>query len=138
MHLQIGAVGMKLSESTKVYTTEKIGKLEKFLSPNENTAAKADIRLIYAQSNTKATKDQCHVTLHGIGHSMHVEAEEPEMHVAIDAASQKLEEQLRRHKDKLRDHLKHEATEAKHPPVERIMETDPVDEPANDQTGQTS
>lgn len=127
MQLQISASGTPLTDSAKVYVTEKIGRLTKLLVPNENQAAQADVHLIYAPHNTKDTKDKCHVTITGIGQKMHVEATEPEMHVAIDAAAQKLEEQLRRHKDKRRDRITREATEHKETPAEDFMETDPVD-----------
>lgn len=129
MHLQISASGMDLSESTKVYIDEKIGRLSKLLAPNQDEAAKADVHLIYAQHNTKATKDKVHVTMTGVGGGqvLHVETEEPDMLVAIDRASQKLEEQLRRLKEKLRDHLHKGAAESKYVAPEQTMETGPLD-----------
>lgn len=115
MKLQISATGMDLSPATKEYVTEKIGRLEKLIVPSHHDSAMADVKLIFAASNTKTTQDKCHVTISGIGegHTIHVETEEPEMHVAIDRAAHKLKEPLRRGEERYRDHLRKEATEAK-------------------------
>lgn len=128
MQLHIHAKGLDLSEATKVYTTEKFSRLEKYLSHHQSEAAVIDVSLIVEPNHTEVSKDKCHATISGLGkgHTFHVETEEPDMHVAIDAAVQKLEEQLRREKDKHRDHLNKEATEAKYIPPETTMETEPV------------
>ena len=128
MNIQIKAIGLDLSESAKVYVDQKIGRLSKLLSDNQDEAATADVKLIYAPSNTTDSKDKCHVTISGLGKgtTFHVETEEHDMHVAIDAASQTLEEQLRRHHDKLRDHISRDKAELKTRPVEELMETEPV------------
>lgn len=135
MQLQIKAQGLDLSDATRAYTEEKVGRLERFLAENHKESAIADVHLIYAGSNTKATKDKCHITVSGVGKglSFHGESEEPEMHVAIDAAVQTLEEQLRRHHDKLRDHQQREAVEAKQIPAEALMETEPVQPEISDE-----
>jgi ribosomal subunit interface protein len=135
MRLQVKAVGTELTDTAKVYVDQKIGRLSKLLSPHQDEAAVADVKLIYTPSNTAATQDKCHVTISGLGkgQSFHVETEAPDMHVAIDAASQKLEEPLRRLKDKLRDHLRKDATEAKHRPLEELLATDPVQPEISDE-----
>ncbi len=132
MKIQAKAQGTPLTDSAKVYVDEKIGRLSKFLTPAQDEAAIADVHLIYAPSNTADTRDKCHVTIDGLGkgQTVHVETEEPDMHVAIDAASQKAEEQLRRHHEKMRDHLHQGGAESKYIPPEDLMETEPVDEPA--------
>lgn len=140
MKIQAKAQGTELTDSAKVYVDQKIGRLSKFLTPTQDEAAIADVHLIYAPSNTTATRDKCHVTISGLGKGqvVHVETEEPDMLVAIDAASQKAEEPLRRQHEKIRDHLHHGA-DAKYIPPEGLMETEPVDpEPeATDGDGKT-
>lgn len=137
MRLQIRATGLELSEPTKVYVTEKFSRLEKLLAPHQNEAVLADIHLVYQPSHTDVSKDECHATISGLGKGLrfHAETQEPDMHVAIDAAVQKLEEQLRREKDKRRDHITREAAEAKRIPSEQLMETEPV-EPERDEEGE--
>lgn len=134
MHIQIKAVNLAMTPSVDTYVREKVPKLEKLLAPHQNEAAVADVMLIFAEHDMKVTKDKCHITISGLGqgHTAHAETEEPEMHVAIDACVQKLEEQLRREKEKRRDHISKANTEAKQMPVEELMETEPVDETGED------
>lgn len=129
MQLQIKAQGLELSDPTRVYTEEKVGKLERYIEENHRDSAIADIHLVFAPAHTEDRKDKCRITITGIGkgQSFHVESEQPEMHVAIDAAVQTMEEQLRRHHDKLSDHLTKQATEAKQVPVEDLMDTEDTD-----------
>ena len=130
MQLQIKAQGLDLSDSTRTYTEEKVGRLERYIESNHRDSAIADIHLIFEQSHTRDAKDECRVTISGLGggQTFHAESAEPEMHVAIDACVQTLEEQLRRHHDKIRDHITREAAEAKRQPAEDLMATDPVDD----------
>jgi ribosomal subunit interface protein len=125
MQLQIRATGLELSEATKVYVTEKVSRAEKYLAPHQSESAVADVHLVYKQSNTKDTKDQCHITISGVGKGQrfHAEAAEPDMHVAIDHSYHKVEEQLRREKDKRRDRMTREAADAKRRPPEQLMDT---------------
>lgn len=142
MQLQIKAQGLDLSDSTRIYTEDKVGKLDRYIEENHRDSALADIHLLAERTHTKDSKDECRITISGLGggQSFHAEAAEPEMHVAIDSCVQVLEEQLRRHHDKQRDHINRDAAEAKQQPVEDLMETDPVDlpegtPPADDDNG---
>ncbi len=128
MLIQIKAVNLELTDSVDTYVREKLPKLGKYLAPHQDEAAVADVMLMYAPHDTKDTKDKCHITVSGLGHglSFHAEAEEPEMHVAIDACVSKMEEQLRREKDKRKDHISRANLQAKELPVEELMETEPV------------
>ena len=125
MKIQISALGMDMTPAVKTYATEKVKKLEKLVVQGHRDAAMFDVKLIAAESNTDATKDKCHITLSGLGqgHTLHVEAEEPDMHVAIDRAVHKLKEPLRRHEERYRDHLRRDATAAKRQAAESAMET---------------
>lgn len=134
MQLQIKAQGLDLSAPTRVYTEEKVSRLERYIEENHRGSAIADVHLIFHATHTQDTKDKCHITVSGIGkgQTFHAEAEEPEMHVAIDAAVRVMEEQLRRHHDKIRDHISKDATAAKQVNAEEFMETGPVDETVED------
>ncbi len=130
MRIQSKAQGTPLTDSAKIYVERKIGRLSNLLTPEQDDAAVADVHLIYAPSNTVATKDKCHVTISGLGggHTVHAESEEPDMHVAIDASAQLLEEQLRRLKEKTRDNLDRSKLAAKEVPAEDFMATEPVED----------
>lgn len=115
MKLQIKAVNLDLSDSVRTYATDKIGGLEKLVVKGHRDSAIADVKLIFGPSDTKATKDKCHVTITGLGRGdvINVEEEAEDMHVAIDRAAHTLKETIRRHEDKKRDHMNREARELK-------------------------
>ncbi|MDP4000395.1 MAG: ribosome-associated translation inhibitor RaiA [bacterium] len=115
MKLQIKAVGLELTDSVQTYVTEKIGGLERFILQNHRDSAFADVKLIFMPSDTKDTKDKCHVIISGIGRGNVINAEEEaeDMHVAIDRAAHTLKETIRRHEDKKRDHINREARDLK-------------------------
>lgn len=115
MKLQIKAVNLDLSDPVRTYVTEKIGGLDRFVLKGHRDSALADVKLIFGASDTKATKDKCHVTITGIGqgHAINAEEEAEDMHVAIDRAAHTLKETIRRHEDKQRDHMNREAREFK-------------------------
>ena len=115
MKLQIKAVNLDLSESVRTYVTDKIGGLEKLVVKGHRDSAIADVKLIFKSSDTKATKDKCHVTITGLGRGdvINVDEEAEDMHVAIDRAAHTLKETIRRHEDKKRDHMNREARELK-------------------------
>lgn len=131
MQLQLKAVGLDLSESMKVYVDEKITqRLERFIEVNHRESVVAEVHLEYASGDTTGTRDKCKVTMTGLGNGQVARAEEEaeDMHVAIDRTSQKLEEQLRRHHDKLRDHIHRKDGDAKYVAPEELMETEPLEE----------
>ncbi len=130
MQLQIKAVGTELTDTVHTYVTQKIGGLNRFIDTNHRDSVLADIHVSYFPNNTTTSQQQCAVTISGLGGgtSFHVTGEAEEMHVAIDRAAQKLEEQLRRHHDKQTDRLRSDATAAK-----EAMHTTP-NFPPDDQT----
>lgn len=115
MKLQIKAVHLDLSDAVRTYVTEKIGGLERFVLKGHRDSALADVKLIFGPSDTKDTKDKCHVTISGLGGGsvINVEEEAEDMHVAIDRAAHVLKETIRRHEDKQRDHSNREARDLK-------------------------
>lgn len=129
MQIQIKTVNLELNESTETYTREKVGRVAKFLAPHQDEAAVVEVHLRVNENDTNQTKDQCTITISGLGkgHTVHAEAEEPDMHVAIDRAYQKVEEQLRREKEKRREHIHGHNGDEKHLPPEATMDTEPVD-----------
>lgn len=124
MQIHIKTVHLELTGSVDTYVHDKVSRLSKFLTPHQDEAAILEVHLRYKPSDIKDTKDQCTLTITGLGkgRAMHVEAEEPDMHVAIDRAAQRMEEQLRREKEKRRDHIHKQSKDGKYIPPEDLMD----------------
>lgn len=130
MRIQTKAINTELTDTVQTYVDEKVGKLTKYLSPTQDEAAVAQVNLIYAGNHTDDATDECRITIDGLGKGtmIHAEAQEPEMHVAIDACVAKLEHELGDLKDKARDHISAEKADAKYVAPEIMMETEPIEE----------
>ncbi len=96
MNLNISFKHMDASEALKQYTTEKSEKLRKYfkgnISVNWNFSAEKQSRIAH-----------CHL----LGNNMDYfgEASTEDMYASVDAALEKIEKQIRKHKEIVKDHL---------------------------------
>lgn len=95
MNLNISGHHMELTPALRDYVTEKLKRIERHF----DRLIGADVVLTVERFGHRAE-----ATVHASGADLHAEALEPDMYAAIDAMSDKLDEQTRRHKEKLRDH----------------------------------
>jgi len=91
MEITISAKHMELTDALKNYTTERMGRVKKYI---DHTLA-ADIHL-----GVEKYRHKIHATIKGKGYLINSEAEDPSsMYKAIDLCVDKLETQLRRSKN---------------------------------------
>jgi putative sigma-54 modulation protein len=96
MNLNMSFKHMGSSEAIKTYTTEKSEKLAKYfngkISVTWNFSAEKQLRSAH-----------CHL----VGNNMDYfgEAETEDLHASIDLALEKIEKQVRKHKEIVKDHL---------------------------------
>ena len=91
MEITISAKHMELTDALKNYTTERMGRVKKYI---DHTLA-ADIHL-----GVEKYRHKIHATIKGRGYFINSEAEDPSsMYKAIDLCVDKLETQLRRGKN---------------------------------------
>jgi len=95
MELNITARHIKLTPAISDYVQKKLGKAKRFLD-----------NLIWAQVILEVAKTRhiAEIVLHTSGRTFTVKEEGADLYSAIDLASDKLDEQLRRYKDKRRNH----------------------------------
>ncbi len=99
MKITIKGNNIKVTDSLRAYIEDKIGRLVKYY----DKLTKAEIELLY-QDNKSAEKTQrVEVTLIANGIIFRCEESSISMYASIDIASEKLERQLRRYKQKLVD-----------------------------------
>ncbi|MEK8089954.1 ribosome hibernation-promoting factor, HPF/YfiA family [Thermithiobacillus plumbiphilus] len=98
MHLKITGQHLDLTEALKNYVNEKIGGVDQYF---DNVI---DAEVVLRQEKFR---NSIEVTLFAAGQTLHAEAEDKDMYAAIDAASDKLERQVVRYKEKLTNHHPH-------------------------------
>lgn len=100
MNLNISGHHLDLTPPLREYVREKVKRLERHF----DHLISADVILSVEKLEQKAE-----ATLHTSGANLHAEAVNGDMYAAIDGLADKLDQQIRRHKDKLRNHHHKEA-----------------------------
>ena len=88
---------MKVSESLKTYVQEKIGRLTKYY----DRIRTAEVELVYQDNRSAEESQRVEVTLNANGAMFRCEESSISMYASIDIASEKLERQLRRYKERM-------------------------------------
>lgn len=100
MNLNISGHHLDLTPPLRAYVKDKLKRVERHFD-----------HLISAEVVLSVEKDRqtAEANIHASGADLHAQATEPDMYVAIDALVDKLDQQIRKHKEKLRNHHHHEA-----------------------------
>lgn len=103
--MQINLTGhhVEVTDSMRNYVTEKMEKLERHFDKVSNT----HVILSIEKNDHKAE-----ATVHMSGNDIFAEAREPDMYAAIDALVDKLDRQVKKYKEKIKNHLHHKPVEA--------------------------
>jgi putative sigma-54 modulation protein len=101
---------VSISAAMKDYVEKKLGKIDKFFGDIQKIEVDLDVREVSAKSD----RHQVKATIWASGAVFRAEESAEDMYAAVDLLIDKLEKQLRRYNDKVRDHnLRGENTEAK-------------------------
>ncbi len=95
MNLQISGHHLEVTPAIHDYVLEKIGRVIRHF---DNVI---DVNVILS---VEKLKQRAEVTVHLSGKDVHVEASEDDLYAAIDVLADKLDRQIQRHKEKLKDH----------------------------------
>jgi putative sigma-54 modulation protein len=103
----VSSRNIELTEALRDMTTEKIGRLGRFLDGID----RAEVHFFEERNPRIADKDVCEVTMDGHGHHVRAKVAAGDPFAAVDAAVNKLEHQLHKLKTKLvgRSHPRHRA-----------------------------
>jgi ribosomal subunit interface protein len=105
MKIDIRAVHFELDEKARDYAAEKIGHLEKFYK----NIVKAEVTLEMHGGDTPNVKYGCKVKIVIPGNDLFAEEFSKDVFVAIDMVEQKLQQQLRKVKEKHTPNRIHQA-----------------------------
>lgn len=102
MRVHITARHLQLTPAIRAYVQEKLEKAEKFSS-----------RIVWAQAVLSVEKraHRAEIVLHAARQTFRALAQGPDLYAAIDLASDKIDIQLRKYKERLKDHHQSESRE---------------------------
>ena len=102
--MQINLTGhhIEITDSLRSYVTEKMGKLERHFDKVSNTHV-----ILSVEKDTHKAE----ATVHMSGNDIFAESHEADMYASIDALVDKLDRQVKKYKEKLKNHLHHKPVE---------------------------
>lgn len=103
MQINIAGHGIDITPAIRNYATEK---LERLLKKRGNGTTSVNVILGVEKLNQIAK-----ATLHFAGADIHAESKESDLYSAIDLLIDKLDHQLTKHKDRLKDHHREQLPE---------------------------
>lgn len=97
MQIEISGQNVEVTQALRAYVTEKLERLERHFG--NLISAHVVLRLERIEHTVEAT-----VSVGGRTNDIHADAMAEDMYAAIDLLTDKLDRQVRRHKDKVTDH----------------------------------
>ena len=123
MDVSVSSRNIELTEALRDMTTEKISRLGRFLDGMD----RAEVHFFEERNPRIADKDVCEVTIDGHGHHVRAKVAAADPFAAVDAAVNKLEQQLHKLKTKLvgRSHPRRRGEDQAFPPLTLVdLDTD--------------
>jgi len=105
MQLNITGHHVEVTDSLKVYVAEKLERLEKHFDHVNN---------VHVILSVEKQRQKSEATVNVNGASLFADSTEEDMYAAIDSMADKLDRQIKKHKEKLKDHHRQEGSDIKH------------------------
>jgi putative sigma-54 modulation protein len=100
MQLNITGQHIEVTPALNDYVTEKLERVQRHFDHVTTT---------HVVLSVEKTRQKAEATIHASGATIHANAEEEDMYAAIDSLSSKLDRQVIKHKEKLKDHRRNTA-----------------------------
>lgn len=105
MQLNITGHHVEVTDSLKAYVAEKLERLEKHFDHVNN---------VHVILSVEKLRQKSEATVNVNGASLFADSTEEDMYAAIDSMADKLDRQIKKHKEKLKDHHQNEGSQIKH------------------------
>ena len=110
MHLVISGKNLNLTESLKSYVEEKLGRIKRFF----DSITELDVTLGIEKTLDPDKSKFAEVVLFSNGITLYAKETSSDMYAAIDLVSDKLERQVKKHKEKLKEKSRKERANKKY------------------------
>ncbi len=101
MQIILSGHHVDITDALRQYVNSKMEKLERHFD------SVTDIHVVLS---VEKLRQKAEATLHLSGNNLHADATEEDMYAAIDALADKLDRQLKKHKEKVTDHHRSEGS----------------------------
>ncbi len=108
MQLNITGHHVEVTDSMKAYVTEKLERLEKHFDHVNN---------VHVILSIEKQRQKSEATVNVSGATLFADSTGEDMYASIDAMVDKLDRQIKKHKEKLKDHHRQEGSQIKHQAV---------------------
>ena len=102
MKIIVSGKQLKITDAIKNYTEEKISKIFKYT----DAITEGDVALTVEQKKSEGEVHKADGLVYASGTKIKVEARNTDLYAAIDELSERLERQVRKYKEKQKDHNK--------------------------------
>ena len=99
MNVIVSGQHLKITEAIKEYAKEKCKKIEKYL---ENIT-EVNVMLTVEKTKSEGSVHKADVTIYATGKTIRIESQDKDLYAAIDNMADKMERQVRKYKEKLKD-----------------------------------
>jgi len=101
MHIILTGHHVEITDALRQYVNSKMEKLERHFD------SVTDIHVVLS---VEKLRQKAEATLHLSGNNLHADSTDEDMYAAIDALADKLDRQLKKHKEKVTDHHRSEGS----------------------------
>jgi len=109
MQLNITGHHVEITDPLRDYVTGKMEKLERYFDHVTN---------VHVVLSVEKLRQKAEATIHITGNDLFADAEDADMYAAIDALIDKLDRQIKKHKEKVTDHHRTEGSLKSSTPAE--------------------
>ena len=102
MKIIVSGKQLKITDAIKNYTEEKISKIFKYT----DAITEVDVVLTVEQKKSEGEVHKADGLVYASGTKIKIEARDTDLYAAIDELSERLERQVRKYKEKQKDHNK--------------------------------
>lgn len=99
MNISLSGHHVEITPALRAYLTNKLERIQRHFDHV------TDMTIVLS---VEKLRQKAEATLHVSGASLHADAEDGDMYAAIDALTDKLDRQIKKHKEKLTDHHRSE------------------------------
>ena len=118
MQLNLSGHHVEVTPALRSYVADKVSRLERHFDHVTN---------VHVVLSVEKLRQKAEATLHVSGGNLFANAEHEDMYAAIDALTDKLDRQIKKHKEKLKDHHQADGRKEKQKDYERT-ETNAADD----------
>ncbi len=95
MQLNMTGHHVDITDALRSYVHDKLERIERHFD---------NVTSVHVILSVEKLRQRAEITIHVVGNDLHADATDEDMYAAIDAMTDKIDRQIKKHKEKLTDH----------------------------------